>query len=74
MKAFKAFIKTFEAPQRRVKIKIYVKLLSSFGIGREKVNGWKPVTFFVKSFIIDFRLGSEYTSAIRIIRYETKFE
>ena len=29
MKALKAFIKPFEAPQRNVKIKIYVSFLSS---------------------------------------------
>ena len=30
MKAFKAFIKPFEAPQRSVKIKIYVNFFSSY--------------------------------------------
>ena len=38
MKAFKAFTKHFEAPQRSVKIKIYVNFFSSFGIGVERVN------------------------------------
>ena len=38
MKAFKAFIKPFEAPQRRVKIKIYDNFLSSSGIGTGRVN------------------------------------
>ena len=38
MKAFKAFIKPFEAPQRSVKIKIQVKFVSSSGIGTGKVN------------------------------------
>ena len=40
MKAFKAFIKPFEAPQRSVKIKIQVKFVSSSGIETGKVNMW----------------------------------
>ena len=35
MKALKAFIKPFEAPQRSVKIKIYVKFSLHPGLGRE---------------------------------------
>ena len=38
MKAFKAFIKPFEALQRSVKIKIYVNFFSSSGIGVGRVN------------------------------------
>ena len=38
MKAFKAFIKPFEAPQRSVKIKIYLNFLSSSGIGTGRVK------------------------------------
>ena len=37
MKALKAFIKPFEAPQS-VKVKSYVNFLSSFGIRTEKVK------------------------------------
>ena len=41
MKAFKTFIKPFEAPQRGVKIKIYVNFFSLRpGLGRE---GLQPV-------------------------------
>ena len=39
MKAFTAFLKTFEAPQRSVKTKIEVNFFSSSGIGNERVNG-----------------------------------
>ena len=38
MKASKAFIKHFDAPQRSVKIKIYVNFFSSPGIGTGRVN------------------------------------
>ena len=38
MKAFKAFIKLFEAQQRSVKIKIYINFSSSSGIGTGRVN------------------------------------
>ena len=37
MKAFKAFMKPFEAPQRNVKIKIYLNFLSSSGIWTEQL-------------------------------------
>ena len=38
MKAFKAFIKSFEPPQRSVIIKILVNFFSSSGIGAGRVN------------------------------------
>ena len=38
MKAFKAFIKSFEAPQRTVIIKISVNFLYSSGIGTGMVK------------------------------------
>ena len=38
MKAFKAFIKPSEAPQRSVKIKIQLTFFSSSGIGTGKVD------------------------------------
>ena len=38
MKALKAFIELFEAPQRSVKIKIQVTFFASTGIGTERVN------------------------------------
>ena len=38
MKAFKAFRKPFDEPQRSTKIKIDVNFLSSSGIWTEKVN------------------------------------
>ena len=38
MKASKAFIKPFEAPQRSVKIKILLNFFSSFGIGTGRVK------------------------------------
>ena len=38
MKAFKAFTKPFEAPQRNVKIKIQANFFSLPGIGTERVN------------------------------------
>ena len=38
MKAFKAFIKPFEAPQRSVKIKIQLNFFSSSRIGTGRVN------------------------------------
>ena len=38
MKAFKAFIKPFEAAQRSVKIKFLVNFLSSPGTGTRRVN------------------------------------
>ena len=37
-KPLKAFIKPFAAPKRSVKLKIYVNVLSSSGIGTRKVN------------------------------------
>ena len=60
MKAFKAFIKPFEAPQRNVKIKIYVNFLSSPGIGTGRVNirliwfknenvYWIPIDYYHRS-------------------------
>ena len=38
MKALKAFIKPFAAPQRNVKIKIYLKFFTLSGIGPLRVN------------------------------------
>ena len=38
MKAFKGFIKPFEAPQRSVKIKIHVNFLSLSGIRTTRVK------------------------------------
>ena len=38
------------------------------------VNSWKPLPVFAKSYIVDLRLGSEYTSAVPIIQNKTKFE
>ena len=38
MKAFKVFIKPFEAPQGSVKIKIQVNFFSLSGIGAERVK------------------------------------
>ena len=38
MKAFTAFRKPFEAPQKSVKTKIEVNFFSSSGIGKERVN------------------------------------
>ena len=38
MKAFKAFIKPFEAPQRSAKIKIELNFFSSAGIGTGRVK------------------------------------
>ena len=38
------------------------------------VNSWKPITIFAKSSIAGVPLGSEYTSAVRIIQNKTKFE
>ena len=38
MKALKAFIKSFEAPQRSVKIKIKLVFFSSSGIGAQRVK------------------------------------
>ena len=38
MKAFKAFVKPFEAPQRSMKIKISVNFFSLSGIGAERVK------------------------------------
>ena len=38
MKAFKAFIKLFEAPQKGLKIKILVDVLSSSGMRMRRVT------------------------------------
>ena len=38
------------------------------------VNSWKPINIFAKSSIAGVRLGSECTSAVRIIQNKTKFE
>ena len=38
MKAFKAFIKSFETPQRSVKIKIELNFFSSSGVGAGRVK------------------------------------
>ena len=51
MKAFKAFIKPFEAPQRNVKIKISLNFFSSSRIGTWKV---KVILFLFFSFWIQF--------------------
>ena len=40
MKAFNAFIKPFEAPQRSVKIKIKLDFFSSSGIGTGRVKAF----------------------------------
>ena len=47
MKAFKAFIKPFEAPQRNVKIKIYVYFFSSSEIRMERANITCKVTVLI---------------------------
>ena len=38
MKAFKVFIKPFEAPQRSAKIKLYVNFFTSPGIGMGRLK------------------------------------
>ena len=62
--SFKAFIKHFEAPQRRVKIKTYVNFFSSSRIGTGRVNSLsesKTKAFenvhnlFSRSFIINLK-------------------
>ena len=47
MKAFKVFIKLFEAPQRRVKTKIQINFLSSSGMrmGRVKMVLFKQFCY-----------------------------
>ena len=47
-KAFKAFIKPFEAPQRSEKIKIWIDFLSSFGTGTGRVNNSKINIYSLK--------------------------
>ena len=42
MKAFKAFIKPFEAPQKSVKIKIQVKFIL---IQLSEMHGWESLRF-----------------------------
>ena len=49
MKAFKAFIKPFEAPQKSVKIKISLNFFPSSGIETERVK----VIFVLSDQIID---------------------
>ena len=51
MKAFEAFTKPFEAPQRSVKIKIF-KLIFSFcpGFGREGLNMKKRNNLIVRKY------------------------
>ena len=44
MKAFKVFIKPFEAPQRSEKIKILRNFFSSSGIGTGRVNELLPAS------------------------------
>ena len=51
MKAFKALIKPFEAPQRSVRIKIYVNFFFLSGIGTLRVKVWGIETH---AFQIDF--------------------
>ena len=53
MKAFKAFIKPFEAPQRSVKIKIEVNFFYLSGIGAGRVN----VVSNLGVYIIDNKSG-----------------
>ena len=50
MKAFKAFIKLFEAPQRSVKIKIKQFFLFVPGLGREGLN-FQSILFSVEKEI-----------------------
>ena len=38
------------------------------------VNSWKPFNIFAQNYMVDVEPGSEYTSAVRIIRNKTKFE
>ena len=38
MKAFKAFIKSFEAPERSMKMKIWINFYSLSGIGTGRVK------------------------------------
>ena len=54
MKALKAFIKPFEAPQRSVKIKASLNFFSSSGIGKGRVkafHSWKfvPIPNFTEA-------------------------
>ena len=44
MKAFKAIIKPFEAPQRSVKIKIEENILYSSGIGTGRIKSGEKIT------------------------------
>ena len=51
MKAFKAFIKPFEAPQRSVKTKLSVDFFSLFGIetGTVKIYYWEDLPLYLQS-------------------------
>ena len=42
----------YSEPSRTSKLELFSKI----------VNGWKPLTIFAESFILDVRLGSEYVS------------
>ena len=68
MKAFKAFIKRFEIPQRRIKIKISVNFVSSCGIGGGRVNyfivSWKR---HVPHGDIQFFMFSSVPSNLKIV-------
>ena len=46
MKAFREFTKPFEAPQRSVKIRIYIIFLSSSGIWTGRVKGELRTNFY----------------------------
>ena len=54
----------YSKPSRMYKMELFIKIVMS----------WKPKTSFGKSSILDVRLGSEYTSAVRVIQNKTKFE
>ena len=60
MKAFKAFTKPFEAPQRSVKIKILLNFFSSSGIGTGRVNNGER---FLISYVlvVTFHVGMDPT-------------
>ena len=49
MKAFKVFIKPFKAPQRSVKIEIYVNFFSLSGIGVGRVKCFLIINTFIRT-------------------------
>ena len=72
MKAFKAFIKPFEAPRKSVKIKIQLNFFSSSGIGTGRPTLFNPFQVNVVIIPPENSMGMEIEPRSEV-GYGTKF-